>query len=475
MDFLPTFIHQRTMKNKWLLLWGLWFWTPVFGQDTLRFLEYSSYIRQVLEHHPGVQRTDLLTQAGEAKLRMSKGYTDPKMFGEINQKYFDNKQYYSYANGGIKVPTWYGLSVESGYVLNDGMYMNPDQRVPENGLFYAGVQLNLGNGLIMNERLAQLQKGRIALKSSSVERTIFLNQLLYDATEAYMKWFATYEKWKIYRDGLENAKLRFEGVKSSAQFGDRPSIDTTEAHMNLQDREALLNESWTAFLNAEEQLEIYLWTQGSVPLEIEQVFPVSPIEDTLWNALRLMDVQVIENHPFLRFMNLKMEESQVALKLKKEQLKPSLNLKYNAISEPVGNNPFENYSPADYQWGATFSYPFITRKARGEVQLAKIKLQDQQLALLEKQQELSYKLSVAKNTVQLAEQQIALRVSIAKSAGELYNAERKMFSIGESSVFLVNTRESNYLKAQLEVVDTQLRLFRSINEWLLIAQGYSTD
>jgi len=43
-------------------------------------------------------------------------------------------------------------------------------------------------------------------------------------------------------------------------------------------------------------------------------------------------------------------------------LKPIVNLKYNALNQPIANNPVANYSLQNYTWGLDFSSTHITQK-----------------------------------------------------------------------------------------------------------------
>lgn len=456
-------MKKLRMKNS-ILLFIVFVSIQVFGQDSLRVLSYQDFMTQVMNHHPNAFRAELITKQGDAYLLKAKGYTDPKLFADINQKYFADKQYYSYFSGGVKVPTWFGVSFESGYNLTDGVYINPDRQLPESGLVYAGVKLDLGNGLIMNERRAMLKQGRIAQASSKVERQVFLNQLHFDATEAYLKWNAAYAKYKVYQSVVLNSEVRLNAVKSSAEFGDRPYIDTTEATITVESRKIALNQAYTDYLNAEEALEMYLWSNGTVPLEIEEIIPSSPDESEIFKGSLLSTDSLLVNHPFLQIQSYKLDKSEVELALKKEQLKPDLSLKYNLLNEPVGNNPFSELSPYNYQWGASFNYAFITRKERGDVRLAATILEDQRLAFGLKQQELEYKIEVAKNNFEIASKQLNLTTSMRNNTEKLYQAELKMFEIGESSVFMINSRENSFIKAEMDLILSNQQLLHSINE-----------
>lgn len=458
------------MKNKVLLIIVLLSFFRLYGQDSSFVLSYNDFISQVMTHHPSAFKADLIGQYGNAKMLASRGYTDPKIFSDINQKYFSNTQYYSYFSGGVKIPTWYGVSVEAGYNLNDGDYLNPENRLPQTGLVYAGVKLDIGNGLIWNSRRHALASGKIVQQSSQVERQIYLNELRFNATEAYLKWYANYQKLIAYQNAVENAEIRLEAVKKSVEFGDRPNIDTTEAFILLSTRIVSMQNALREYQNAEAYLETFLWTNGQVPIEIEQVTPTLTVEDDIYLGSTTLKDNDISQHPFIQIQQFKLNQSAVDLQLQKEQLKPDLSLKYNMLNEPIGNNPFAQYAITNYQWGASFNYAILTRKERGNVQLAKIKLEDQRLSLAIKEQEMEYKITAAETNYTTAVNQYIWTRKIVESTFTLYNSEQTMFNIGESSVFMINTRETNYLKAQKDNIDAQFNQLQSLNELRFILQ-----
>ena len=53
---------------------------------------------------------------------------------------------------------------------------------------------------------------------------------------------------------------------------DRAIIDTTEAFISLANRQLSLQSALRDFQNSEALLETFLWTNGTVPLEIENTF-----------------------------------------------------------------------------------------------------------------------------------------------------------------------------------------------------------
>ncbi|MFT4600576.1 MAG: hypothetical protein ACI857_000751, partial [Arenicella sp.] len=60
------------------------------------------------------------------------------------------------------------------------------------------------------------------------------------------------------------------------------------------------------------------------------------------------------NHPALLNANYKIESEKIELKLAWENVKPEIDLKYNALNSAEFGNPVENYSIENYVWGASF-------------------------------------------------------------------------------------------------------------------------
>lgn len=420
-------------------------------EDSSTVLTYDEYMAMVFDNHPAFYQAQLAGQRGEANLLSAKGGFDPKLYGNLNQKYFGEKQYYSHGKAGLKIPTWFGITADAGYTLNDGYYLNPEMRVPSAGLWYAGLQVELGNGLIIDQRRAELKKAQIYYNSTQLEQQIMLNQLQLDASIAYYKWRKAYEKFKVYESSVDNALIRFEAVKSSAKFGDRPYIDTTESYMTVQTRLISLSQSQNELLNAQAYLEIFLWADGYVPMELENRVPEQSQND-ISGPVYIAD-SLIQNHPYLQLAQNKISTYKVDLRYKQEQLKPQLTLKYNAISEPINDNPFTEYDPMNYTWGAAVQYPILTRKERGQTQLAKIKLQDQELEVAQVEQTIMYKIISARNNLTQAIEQRDIYEKYVENAQRLYDSELQLFELGESSVFMINSRENNYLKVRTAYIE----------------------
>jgi outer membrane protein TolC len=424
---------------------------------TLNTLTFDEFIQLVVEEHPLAMQANLQGEIAEAEMRMAKGFFDPKVYADVAQKYYEDEKYYSLAKGGVKVPTWFGLVVEGGYKQNEGYYLNPQNRVPENGLYFAGVSVPLGNGLLLDQRRAALRSAQIFSESTTAMQNALINEVFLNAADAYWEWFKAYHQREVYREAVEVADIRLKAVKQSAALGDRPSIDTLEAGIQKQNRQLSLQDANLNYQNAMAQLNVFLWADGLVPLEIEENTQPTSLDSIEIKAaeanLLLQKDSLINQHPLLQLSRFELQQLEVDRRLKAEQLKPTLNLKYQPIVEGVADEAMENFNTNNYEWGLEFSFPVFLRKQRGAIQRAKLKIQEKQFDLENKAQELRFKATSSFNEWDNSFNQVNLYQKTTNDYFDLLEGERNLFQIGESSLFLVNRRELGYINAQNKLIE----------------------
>lgn len=427
--------------------------TDVIGE----ILTFSDFLEKVKQHHPIAMQANLQLDMGDAEVLSARGNFDPQLYTDIAQKYFKGDQYYSLMNGGLKIPTWFGVDFYAGYENNRGANMNPQHYTPGAGLAYAGVSVPIGQGLLMDKRRAQLRKAQIYRKMSVEERRIILNDLMLEASEAYWSWFEAYHKQVVYKEALELVEVRLQAVRRSAELGDIPFIDTLEAGIQFQNREISLQQAEIELFNARALLSIYLWQAGVIPLEMgENSMPPNRNrigDSSPFVAPPLNTAEALNQHPEVLQTKLKIDQLTIEKRLALELVKPLLNFKYNAINQPIGDNPFVDYSMRNYTWGADFSIPIFLRHGRGELKLANLYIQDASLSLETKRIVIDMKAKQAANEWSLINRQVELYNKTVSDMGRLLQGEQTKFQAGESSLFMVNARETSYISAQIKLLE----------------------
>ena len=419
---------------------------------------FSDFEELVKKYHPVAGQAGLLPKTGKATILSARGNFDPSIYTDLDQKYFEDKKYFSLLNSGLKLPTWYGIELKGGYEQNQGVYLSDENILPTQGLAYAGISLPIGQGLFIDQRRATLQQAKLFAQSTGAQQQIMLNELIYNAGKTYWDWFLAYNNFLIYESALQAAEVRFSAVKQSAQMGDRPFIDTLEAGIQLQDRTLAFQQSTLEFKNKSLELSNYLWYENNIPLELdENTIPVAASnlsfsDNEIKNFISKLD-SLQQTHPALTISRIKIATLEVERKLKTEKLKPVLNINYNALSVPVNSDALTNYSINNYKWGLSFYMPLLLRKERGELQLTKLKLTDANYELQNKNLELLNKSKAGINEHSVSIQQVKLYSKTVRDYESLLEAEKRMFEGGESSLFMINARELSAINARIKLTE----------------------
>ncbi len=425
----------------------------------LRFNEYLGYVKK---YHPIAKQAQLTLGIGQANLMKARGGFDPKIEVDYDRKEFKGSEYYDRLNAAFKIPTWYGIELKGTFEQNDGDFLNPAESVPSDGLYSAGVSLSLGQGLWINDRMATLKQAKLFREQTKADRDLLVNQILYDAALAYFDWLRAFNEATIYQNFLLNADIRFRGIKQRADAGDIAAIDTVEAKIAMQTRSLSLEQAKVKLMKRSLELSNFLWMNDNVPVELQpNVIPDVEIGDEIDTTLEILgrplDDFTIENHPKLLSLGYKVDGLRVEKNLKANKLLPKIDLEYNFLTEtPELINSLQRQ---EYKGGLTFRLPLFLRKERGDLKLAKFKLRDAQFDLDNAEIELKNKIVALYRELESLETQNILIDDIVGNYNTLLAAEERKFSFGESSLFLINSRESKLIDAELKQIEVENKFY----------------
>lgn len=430
-----------------LLLCGFFFNSKAQEIDTLA---YDSFMEWVLEYHPMATQAELNTVMGDMEVRTARGGFDPMIYGNLDKKSYNETLYYDKREAGISIPTWAGIELNGSYEQNTGKYLNPESNVPNDGLFTAGASVNLGQGLILDQRRAALRQAQLYQQSTESQRRQMLNSLYLQATDMYWRWALAYSNQEVLKEGVELAEIRYRAVKSSFKFGDVAAIDTVEAFSQLLNRQYKLQAAQNTLFATTQELNTYLWDEDGNPINLnEEIYPERLEADftTIVNKEELRTM--VASHPELQIADFELASLDVERKLKAQQIIPVVKLKYNFLTESL--NDFDNagFFENNYKWGISVYTPLFLRKSRGSLGLAKAKIDFKQNSRDIKEIQLRTKLESELNNLENLNSQILTFEQNVFSLEALLQGEVRRFEIGESSLFLVNAREVSVFDSKL--------------------------
>lgn len=429
--------------------------------------DFETFKLTVSKFHPLIQKAKNLELAGNGEVLKALGGFDPTISSNVNQKSFNGKEYYWTSNTTLKIPIWFGTNLKAGYEANRGEYVENDQKLPGSGLWYAGVEIPLLQGFLYNERQFQLQQAQNLQQMSVAERQLAVNDLLLDAFSTYWTWTEAYKKLMIAKEGFVLAEARYKAAKENVAVGENPPIDTVEALILLENRTVENKSAQTQFQNATLLLQTFLWADGNQLVSIPT--NVTPQLANTNPEVGILNANDIDSLPSIQLAAYKVDQIALDVKWKKEQLKPSINANYNLLNQPSGNLEISQFSMQNYKFGVTAYVPLFLRKERGGVKLAKLKMENAGLDLLAKKREYDQKIKNLSNEIELQTANIVIQKRIVAHTRTLRTAELDKFQAGESSLFMINSREQTYLSSENKLVELEIKLevSRLKMKWLL--------
>lgn len=436
-------------------------------------LSFSEYMGYVKKFHPIVKQANLVINEGETKLMKARGMFDPKLEVDTEKKVFKNTEYFNKLDATFKIPTWYGIEIKANFEQNDGTFLNPEANVPTDGLYSAGVSVSLAQGLLINKRMAAVKQAKLFNKQVQADRDILVSTILSEAAMSYFTWLRRYNEVKIYENFLKNAEFRFNSIKRSVINGDMAAIDSTEARISKNSRKLDLIKAKVSFTQATLALSNFLWLDDRTPLELQpdvipQIDITNTIDTTLGTSTLSDNLTNLDNHPKLLSLDYKYQILKVDKNLKLNQLLPQIDLQYNFLTETP--NLLSSYSTSAYKSGLSIRFPLFLRKERGALQFAKIKMQNTQYEIDATRLNIKNKISGIQSELASFTEQNSVNKIIVEDYEKMLSAEERKFGIGESSLFLINSRESKLIEARLKAValenkflNTKVKLFVTLS------------
>jgi outer membrane protein TolC len=445
------------VKRFWIICFGLLFGYPIMGQKVV--LSEGEFIRQIITYHPRWIEGRMQLQYGEAEVLAARGLFDPVLAGGVERKRFSDRLYYNKTGVYIEQPIpALGLRLAGGVDINSGINLNPEKSTGINGQAFAGLTLPLLQGMMIDERRTERQLSYLFRDRQEFEWQIVQNDILLTCLDAYWRWVAAIERIKIYEEVLENNLEVFRGIKAAFLQGDLAAIDTVETFLQYNRILMQYNREQILLNEAENNLMNHLWTdplrqslrQGNLSSE---TFPDYPLLLSRLPQIAQFGEDWYNRHPLIQALNNENERLGTLERWQREQLKPELNLHYNFLSN-LAMSPLEQAWLTDnYVAGISFYMPLLFRTARGKREQLQIRQKQNILNIQDELNVIQNQVTAAQYARENIEVQVRLFKTIVDDSRVMYNAERRKFELGESSVFLVNAREIQYLQAMISFID----------------------
>ena len=427
--------------------------TQLFSQVDSFLLNEKSFLKQANDFAPFVQNSDLNVSIQYQEWMASRSPFQPKLKGNYSAKQFEDKTYYSKFNSDVSVKTPLGIKVGGGFQNNNGVFLNPENNDPVQGLAFAGVEIPLGAGMFTDDERTEVRLQSIKRDAASLLNKLQVNDYLFESGEAYWEWFGSILQLQLAQEAVERAESRLEFVKQMNSIKEVADIDTLEALINLQNREAYAISTQIKWVKNKNYINNYLWIPGKTDrnvapeadLEYEAVFPDSLLEE-----------KYTENHPLILLIEADSLINRVELNLVREYFKPEIDFEFK-LQEAAENVGSFEYNPRINNYvGLDFQMPLFLRKERAKSKQLNYKSE----IIQNKKIESLTKIYQEQRTAYLNSQNLLESVNLWQNASENYfrmlEAEITMYNIGESSLFVINNRELRWINAKEKYIKSYI-------------------
>ena len=438
--------------RKLTLLFLLFSWS-VFSQNTQEIpaeLSAAQFVQWVDANHPVLAAVRNKLPIAKAELLKARGAFDPAIVGNYASKEYGGDLYYEIPSVQLALPTASPIDLHVDWNAIDGINTNPQNKLPDEGLFAIGGMINLGNGLMTDERRTSLRMAKAAVDLTDAEAQLYRNKLLAKALSDYWKWYEAYASLKAYESALTAAQEVYDFTINSFDAGDAAAIDTLDARALLTTWQTDYFKARNKAISAMYTASNWLWSPDGEPMLLK---PESrPIE--MMEALQIQ-LELDPEHPLYVYNDNKEEQFRLKRQLAREYLKPKVAVG-GAVLMPGNFSEFPtsaDYDPNNRMVKAKLDMPLFLRTGRGYSRSQNLQLQNFQLERSETENSWNNALSAAaEGIVQL---EVALNASLKnqESLRLLLEAEKRKLELGDSELIKVNLRTSYYAKALIQTAN----------------------
>ncbi|MFC0183508.1 TolC family protein [Pseudarcicella hirudinis] len=191
------------------------------------------------------------------------------------------------------------------------------------------------------------------------------------------------------------------------------------------------------------------------PLELPENAIPPAVSTFLVDEMTLQSLLVkAKTHPELVKLEGKIGQLTIEERFRKELLKPQLDVSFNFLSKSfdIGNDDNSSaFMFANQKVGVNFLVPIFLRKERGKLQQIRIKQMQTGFEKGFAVRTIMNDVYASYNDVKNYEKQLKIQQESVKNQEIMLVAEKRKFEIGETSLFLLNARESKLIDMRVKV------------------------
>lgn len=459
------------MAKRFLFI-GLSFFSATLSaqiKEVDSLLTVDMFIQWVDQNHPLLKAVGNKLPIAKAELRKARGAFDPYISGTLASKEFNGEQYYRRPGVQMSSATASPVQLQLDWNSIDGLYTNPQDKLPPEGLFAIGGMINLGKGLLTDVRRTDLALAKAGVELSAAEAELYRNELLTKAVQSYWKWFEADQNLEAYEVAWQAAMEVYAFTINAFEAGDASAMDTLDARALVTTWETDFYSAQSKAVKALYDLSNWLWSAEERPVVLQPyVRPSAELPQQMETTL------FGKEHPLWTYNDQKEEQLRLKRQLAREYLKPTVAVG-GAYLMPGNFEALpsqEDFDANNRLIKAKLGIPLFLREGRGYTQSQNLQLESFQWerSAVENQ----WNNALSSTATQLLQLESAVKASVAnqESVYLLLRAEQKKLVLGDSELIKVNLRTRYFAKAQIQRAKLQAELGQTWAYWMQLSAAY---
>ncbi|MFZ9189496.1 MAG: TolC family protein [Schleiferiaceae bacterium] len=426
---------------------------------------WNEFIGTVRDRSVDVRVAQAKVREAQAKRMAAFAAFEPRIDLSSEGKDYGNDLQYRLDRAEARVGLPGGIDLVGGASQATGAFINPERKTPTEGLANFGISAPLGGALIFSDRQYAWGAASRDLELEEAKLDRVQRKVTLDAVKAYTFWQAQSEVQSAVDDALSVAAERLRLVREAFRLGERSEMDTLEAYLSWVDRRADAAKQQNLSAAAVADVERLLRGAEDISVNLRGVRPEERPVILGLNAELSIAGPGAQNVPELAMAGAALRRERLATTTAWAQWLPAPYVDYRMIQ--WGGSA---WNPEAVQWKVGLAVPLFNQKARADLAGAQARLRAAQANATSTQNAVEVLCTQLELQVQALDSELKALTASETAAYALLQQERRRFALGESTMFILATRESKYLEsvqkrtlasAKLQSVEAERRLLTS--------------